>query len=164
MDYSWIRDIRGMMILKYIWLIMIWGYWMKWYGPVIGQNIYGTQWPRACNESVHSWLPDRMECSRGLWREVPSCQELFLSRWCDGMCVTSWQEEAIHSRRDSMQVSGIPRHSTAGRNSYFEFYVTCVLVYGEKGNSPDVLTLGTFHTSIKMSRSVGCTEEHCLET
>jgi hypothetical protein len=143
---------------------MLWGYWMNWSGPVTGLNI---QWMRACNESVHSWLPVRMEWRRGLWREVPSCQELFLSQWCDGMCVTSREAEVMNSRRDSMHVSGISRHSTSGRNSYYELYVTCwrrdALMYGEEWNSPDLSTRGTFRTSIKMSRPVGCTEEHGLE-
>jgi hypothetical protein len=125
MNYSQNRDIGWMMIWKYIWLIILWGYWMNWSDPEIGQNMYGTKWPSACNESVHSWLLVRMECSGGLWREVPSCQELFLSQWCDGMCVTSPEAEVMHSRRDSMQLSGIPRHSTARRNSYCKLYVTC---------------------------------------
>lgn len=106
--YSKNRDIGGILIFNYIWLIMLWGYWMNWSGPVIQQTVYGTQWPRTCNESVHSWLLVCMECRRGLWREIPSCQELFLSQWCDGMCVTSPEAEMTNSRRNSMQVSAEP--------------------------------------------------------
>jgi hypothetical protein len=163
MDYSQNRDIDGMVILKYIWLTILWGYWVNWSGSVIGQNVHVTQWPRSCNESVHSWLPVHMECNSGLWREVPSCQELFLSQWCDGMRVTS--AERKWWTLDETGCKCLESPQAEHRREKLILWALCnwVLVYGKKWNPLDVFTRGTFRAPIKTNLPVGCQEEHCLE-